>query len=40
MMIYDLAEIAKYRTPYVGDASKIGQIATSLRFPNAAVLQI
>lgn len=39
MMTYNLAEIAKYRTPYVGDAGKVGQIAGSLPVPDSGFIQ-
>ncbi|NMB96783.1 MAG: DUF4825 domain-containing protein [Clostridiaceae bacterium] len=34
MVYYDLAEISKYKTPYVGDHAKIGSIASLLPVPD------
>lgn len=34
MLTYDLAEISKYKTPYVGDNSKVGHIAGLIPVPN------
>jgi len=33
MLTYDLAEISKYKTPYVGDSSKVSAIARNLPVP-------
>lgn len=34
MMTYDISEIAKYKTPYIGDASKVSHIAGLLPVPD------
>jgi beta-lactamase regulating signal transducer with metallopeptidase domain len=39
MMSYDLTEISKYKTPYVGDASKVSGIAGNLPIPNKYFVQ-